>query len=189
MLAIARILRTGARFLMLDEPTEGLAPVIIEQIGRTDRRAQAGGLHDPAGRAEFPLRLDFRRSLFRHGARPHHRRFRQFGARRREWTGCTRRWGCDDGGLPREQRSPGRAGRGHERMNLFGHTISMPQLFGQLLIGLINGSFYALLSLGLAVIFGMLHHRQLRPRRLLHDGRLRAPISCCSTPGSTTGRR
>ena len=41
-------------------------------------------------------------------------------------------------------------------MSLFGHTISMPELFGQLLIGLINGSFYALLSLGLAVIFGML---------------------------------
>jgi branched-chain amino acid transport system permease protein len=42
-------------------------------------------------------------------------------------------------------------------MDLFGHVISLPQLYGQLLIGLINGSFYALLSLGLAVIFGMLN--------------------------------
>jgi branched-chain amino acid transport system ATP-binding protein len=38
MLAIARILRTGARLLLLDEPTEGLAPVIIQQIGRTIRK-------------------------------------------------------------------------------------------------------------------------------------------------------
>ncbi len=38
MLAIGRILRTGARFLMLDEPTEGLAPVIIQQIGHTIQR-------------------------------------------------------------------------------------------------------------------------------------------------------
>jgi len=43
MLAIARILRTGARLLLLDEPTEGLAPVIVQQIGRTIREIKKRG--------------------------------------------------------------------------------------------------------------------------------------------------
>jgi branched-chain amino acid transport system ATP-binding protein len=43
MLAIARILRTGAKFLMLDEPTEGLAPVIVQHIGEIIRNLKTRG--------------------------------------------------------------------------------------------------------------------------------------------------
>ncbi|HXQ66658.1 MAG TPA: ABC transporter ATP-binding protein [Alphaproteobacteria bacterium] len=43
MLAIGRILRTGAKLLLLDEPTEGLAPVIVQQIGHTVRELKKLG--------------------------------------------------------------------------------------------------------------------------------------------------
>ena len=43
MLAIARILRAGAKLLLLDEPTEGLAPVIVQQIGNTIRMLREQG--------------------------------------------------------------------------------------------------------------------------------------------------
>jgi branched-chain amino acid transport system ATP-binding protein len=43
MLAIGRILRTGANLLLLDEPTEGLAPVIVQRIGEVIRQLKGRG--------------------------------------------------------------------------------------------------------------------------------------------------
>jgi branched-chain amino acid transport system ATP-binding protein len=43
MLAIGRMLRTGATLLLLDEPTEGLAPVVVQQIGGVIRRLKEKG--------------------------------------------------------------------------------------------------------------------------------------------------
>ena len=44
MLAMARVLRTGARVLLLDEVTEGLAPVIVQTLGQTIRQMRDRGL-------------------------------------------------------------------------------------------------------------------------------------------------
>jgi branched-chain amino acid transport system ATP-binding protein len=44
MLALARVLRTGARLLLCDEPTEGLSPLLVTQVGDILRRAKAQGL-------------------------------------------------------------------------------------------------------------------------------------------------
>ena len=75
MLAIGRILRTGARLLLLDEPTEGLAPVIIQQIGRTISLLKAQGFTVLLVEQNFQFRRDRGRSLLRHGTRAYRGRF------------------------------------------------------------------------------------------------------------------
>ena len=64
----------------------------------------------------------------------------------------------------------------------------MQALYAQLLVGLINGSFYALLSLGLAVIFGMLNIINFAHGALYMMGAF-WPISCSTSPASAIGRR
>ena len=68
---------------------KGLAPVIVQQIGRTIAHAEGAGLHDPAGRAEFPLRRDGRRPPLRDGARPHRRHDSPTPSSRPTSTSCT----------------------------------------------------------------------------------------------------
>ena len=70
MLAVARILRTGAKLLLLDEISEGLAPVIVQKLGADDPHAARARLHDRDGRAELPLRRAARGPPLRDGARP-----------------------------------------------------------------------------------------------------------------------
>jgi branched-chain amino acid transport system ATP-binding protein len=69
MLAIARILRTGAKFLLLDEPTEGLAPVIVQQIGRTIHRLKSEGFTIVLVEQNFQFGADIadRHYLMEHG--------------------------------------------------------------------------------------------------------------------------
>ena len=71
-------------------------------------------------------------------------------------------------------------------MTIFG--VPPQALFGQLLIGLINGAFYALLCLGLAVIFGLLNIINFTHGAQYMMGAFAAG-SCCSTRGSATGGR
>jgi branched-chain amino acid transport system ATP-binding protein len=69
MLAIGRILRTGARLLLLDEPTEGLAPVIIQQIGATIARLKADGytILLVEQNSRFAARIADRHYIMEHG--------------------------------------------------------------------------------------------------------------------------
>ena len=62
--------------------------------------------------------------------------------------------------------------------------VPAPLLFGQLLLGLINGAFYALLSLGLAIIFGMLNIINFAHGAVFMLGAVVAWMMLTRTPGS-----
>ena len=94
MVAIGRALMARPRVLLLDEPSMGLAPMIIQQIFRIISEINKTGVDDPAGRAERPAGA----VPLRPGVHPGDRRGRQDRAR----PGTARRPG-DQGGLPRRR--------------------------------------------------------------------------------------
>ena len=69
MLAIGRALLTNPKLLIMDEPSEGLAPAIIENLIDDLQGARAGGPGDPADRAEPRRRDGARRAAARDGRR------------------------------------------------------------------------------------------------------------------------
>ena len=72
-------------------------------------------------------------------------------------------------------------------MEIFG--IPLQAFLGQLLLGLVNGSFYAMLSLGLAVIFGLLGIVNFAHGALYMIGAYVAWFSARAASASTTGWR
>ena len=102
MLAVARILRTGARLLLLDEISEGLAPVIVQKLAEMILRAQGQGLHHRAGRAELSLCRAAGRPLLRHGARPASSSSLRRPSCRRTWPCCRNSWASEPSPAARE---------------------------------------------------------------------------------------
>jgi len=68
MLALARILRTGARLLLLDEISEGLAPVIVQALSRTVHRLREQGYTIVMVEQNFPFRCPAGRPFLHHGS-------------------------------------------------------------------------------------------------------------------------
>ena len=104
MLAIARILRTGAKLLLLDEPTEGLAPVIVQQIGAMIREIKQRGFTVLLVEQNFRFAQTVadRHYVMEHGQVVDMVRERR--ARRLAWTGCTSTWASDARRLRRGRR-------------------------------------------------------------------------------------
>ncbi len=73
MLAVARILRTGARLLLLDEITEGLAPVIVQTLAEMVLALRKAGLHHRMVEQNFRFAAPLADRLLRDGARPRDR--------------------------------------------------------------------------------------------------------------------
>jgi branched-chain amino acid transport system ATP-binding protein len=71
MLAVARILRTGARLLLLDEISEGLAPVIVQALAEMIRTLKARGYTIVLVEQNFRFAAPLGGPLLCHGARPH----------------------------------------------------------------------------------------------------------------------
>jgi translation initiation factor RLI1 len=93
MLAIARILRTGVRLLVLDEPTEGLAPVIVQRIGEVLKKLKERGMTVLLVEQNFRFASRVADRFLSHGAWPDGGRLPPSANCPSGWTCFIRFWG------------------------------------------------------------------------------------------------
>ena len=189
---------------MLDEPTEGLAPVIIQQIGRTIAELKREGFTILLVEQNFRFAATVADRFYRDGARPDHRRLRQRRACRQRWTSCTTISACERASrrrdpiqvLPEPGPRPPMPSRSLATTSCGSARMMPPRPRHQPAAALRPAADrpHQRLVLRAAQPRPRRHlrhaeHRQFRPWRVLHDGRLRRLFPAAVCAASTIGAR